>query len=197
MERTFADLVAANRDRPSPMLDSSWALQRLLDPEVSHLVRALEAHCGEWEVHQATQRLWQALPEQPGIYMFVWRPEFRFHLAGQGRCDALHQILYVGRSGGANSSRTLRDRYRDYLKFLSGSPERIWEAEGVSTRSSRLKRYLPLRPLEFWFSVVEDPFQVAPLEDRLIKVLNPPLNDSLTPKGRPKSPEPAFRMPST
>lgn len=192
--KTIEALVAENRDRDSPVLDLQIPLLRLLDTHgTGHLLDKLRSVTGEWEVAMATDHLWQSLPSSPGIYMFVWRPEFRFPMGQHDRPDSISYILYIGQSGSDAGSQTLKDRYKDYRRFLAGPPERLWEPTPVQTRTTKLARFLTLRPLEYWYCIVKDPAEVDLLEDQLIKVFNPPLNGPRSPKVRPKRPQPAFR----
>lgn len=197
--KTLEALVAEQRDNPSPVLDLQVPLLRLLDSHgTTHLMDKVRSVASSgWEVAMATERLWQSLPKQPGLYMFVWRPEFRFHMGQHDRPDSLSYILYVGQSGRGLSAQTLADRYKDYRKYLSGSPEKLWEPSPVETRQTKLARFLTLRPLEHWCCVVPNSAEVDLLEDQLIKLFNPPLNGPRSPRVRPRPPQPAFAPPST
>jgi len=197
-QKTLEALIAEHRDRESPVLELEVPLLRLLDSHgIGHLVDKLRKVAGEWEVAMATDHLWQSLPKEPGIYMFVWRPEFRFPMGQDDRPDSMSYILYVGQTGRDTSTQTLADRYRNYRRYLAGSPEKLWEKTPVQTRATKLARFLTLRPLEYWYCTVSDPAEVDLLEDQLIKLLNPPLNGPRSPKVRPKPPQPAFRRPGT
>lgn len=186
-------LVAKHRDRDSPTLAVELALQRLLDVrDCLALQNTVAAVAGPWEAHAASERLYENLPAEAGIYMFVWRPPFHFDVHQGRRPFDLTQVLYVGRAGGGSSTNTLKARYKDYRKYLRGDPAGLWEEGEPITRPTRLARYLTLRPLEYWCAVISDPAEVDSVEARLTKLLNPPLNKDRRPKLRPKPAVEAF-----
>jgi hypothetical protein len=195
----LASLVARHRDADSPTLEINWALLRLLDRgSCQQLQVDLQAEGEPWEVMTATERTWEAVPAESGLYMFVWRPWFTFDVAERRRPGDLGQVLYIGKAGaddnGQPTSGNLRLRYRDYLKHLRNDPDVLWSRTEPHTRPQLLDRYLTLRPLEYWFTVVPRHSEVPLLEDRLIKLLNPPCNKQRAPrlKGRLGPPRPAF-----
>jgi len=59
-------------------------------------------------------------------------------------------------------------------------------------RKSRLKQWLSLSPLEYWFAEIEDRSRISELETRMISLLNPPLNDKGRRKLKPSSIQNAF-----
>ena len=192
-------LVARHRDAPSPTLNIQWALLRLLDEVGSQQLHGdLRAAGQPWEILGATEHAWEMVPEMPGLYLFVWRPWFSFDVAEGRRPGELMQVLYVGKAGaddrGQRSTGDLRQRYRSYLKHLRGDPDELWVPDEPRTRLQLLDRYLKLRPLEFWYTVVADHRHVPLLEDRLMKMLNPPCNRQRTPRltARLGPPQPAF-----
>lgn len=192
---TIEDLVVRHHDSPSPRLTHDWALLRLLDERFcTTLAKDLGTDAGQWEVFEnVTQRLHENLPDEPGLYMFVWRPPFAFDVDSKLRSGDLAQVLYVGMAGGASGSKnTIRERFKNYRKHVGSDPASLWEATVPKTRMSLLGRYLTLRPLEFWCSVVPDRANVAPLEKRLLKLLNPPCNGQLLPALVVEPREPAF-----
>lgn len=194
--KTLAQLVAEQRDEPSPTLELQIPLLRLLDvPYCEDLNNKLRAVAGEWEVMMATERGAESLPSQPGLYMFVWRPPLRFR--APQRPDSFAYILYVGKAGSEQSDSTIKVRYRSYTRYLAGEPDKLWEEPVVRTRPTELARYLNLRPLEFWYTVIADRDEVSLLEKQLIKTLNPPLNGQQVPKVRLTTPQPAFRRPGS
>jgi hypothetical protein len=198
----LARLVARHRDDPSPELSIQWALLRLLDQRGSNaLVDDLKASSGPWEAYEARERLWEVLPGEPGVYMFVWRPWFRFHMAEPtttapvGKPDSVAQILYIGQAGASDgdSGSTLRERYKSYCKYLRAEPDSLWDRHPPTTRH-QLFRYLALRPLEYWFTVIPDRSQIKGLETRLLATFNPPMNKQERPliRARAAAPRPAF-----
>lgn len=188
-------LVTRHQDAPSPRLTHDWALLRLLDQRHCQALQSdLQVEASPWEVHDdVNEHLWEVLPDQPGLYLFVWRPPFRFVVEGDRRPGDVSQVLYVGQTGSGNGkAQTLRDRFKAYRRHLSSDPSSLWEGTTATTRTSLLDRYLTLRPLEFWFTVVPDRSHIGPLEDRLIKLLTPPCNSQLLPKLVALPARPAF-----
>jgi hypothetical protein len=198
----LARLIHRHRDEPSPTLPAEWALLRLLDIAVTNtLADDLRTGGTPWEAYEATERLWEMLPDSPGLYMFVWRPWFRFHVAetsvaaGPPKPDSVAQILYIGQAGASvyGDGSTLKQRYKSYRRHIRADPKVLWNAAQPMTRP-QLSRYLALRPLEYWFTVVEDRAEVKSLESRLLAMFNPPMNKNELPriKSRFKPPQPAF-----
>jgi len=199
--------LAENRDRHSPLLELDVPLLRLIDPrQCSHMTTKMATIAGEWEVRVATERLWEELPLETGVYMFVWRPTLRFKvspvLAKKARTipsvipDSLSYVLYVGQTGASGGSGSFHQRYKSYTSYLAGNPAELWEERPVQTRHSRLARFLTLRPLEFWYAVVKDPNEIDWLEDQLMKLLNPPLNGPKSPRFALERPNPRCDAPS-
>lgn len=194
---TIDELVTRYRDEPSPTLPAEWPLLRLLDNRSSDQLLADLRRAGQpWEVQGATEHAWETTPDQPGLYMFVWRAHFTFDVADNRRSGDLAQVLYVGKAGasdaGQPTSGTLKSRYRDYVKHLRGDPDELWSPLEARTRPKLLSRYLTLRPLEHWFSVIPQHHEIPLLEDRLIKLIGPPCNRQRMPKLRPGPAGPAF-----
>lgn len=189
----FTPLILRNRDAPSPSLRVEWALLRLLDRgHCKQLEEDLAEMAEAWEIHVATESLWNTLPDEAGIYLFVWRPHFSFEVAERRKPGSLSQVLYVGRAGGESSNGTLAKRYKSYRKAVASPPASLWDAEPPRKREQLLERYLSLRPLEYWCAVAKDKSRIAELEERLIMTLNPPCNRRLTPTLIPRPAEPAF-----
>lgn len=194
---TIDELVVRYRDEPSPTLSSDWPLLRLLDERgCGQLLTDLRREGQAWEVQKATEHAWESTPDQPGLYMFVWKAHFSFDVAENRAPGDLRQVLYVGKAGatdrGEPTSGTLRTRYRDYVKHLRGDPRELWNPTRATTRPQRLSRYLTLRPLEHWFTVIPQHREIPVLEDRLIKLIDPPCNIQRRPTLHPRPPTPAF-----
>ena len=192
----LSDLVLRHRDSPSPVLRNEMPLLRLLDKAGCQMLsQDLSAH-GPWEVRKAGRQTWEMIPDEPGLYMFVWRPWFRFDVSG-GRPVDLEQVLYAGMAGaGKYAQSTLRSRYKSgYAKYFPGDPELLWEPSEVIMRNDRLERFLSLEPLEYWFTVISDRGQIGLLEDRLLQLLNPLINQDRIPKLVRKPSRPAFTRP--
>ncbi|MCP2281082.1 hypothetical protein APR09_006693 [Nocardia amikacinitolerans] len=180
-------LVHRHREEDSPALPIEVGLLRMLDVEsCRQLDQDLRDFASPWEVYQATEALQASLPDLPGLYMFVWRPEFQFSVDSRPSHGSFPQLLYVGQAGASRTDdgNTIRSRYREYSRYLQASPESLWADTEPKTREQRLSRYLPLRPMEFWCTTVSDRNQIRGLEKRLIRLWNPPLNDSDRPKLR-------------
>jgi len=193
----FARHVLRQRDQDSPALTVEWGLLRMLDqPACTNLQEELKLLAQPWEIRKATKTLDKDLPETPGLYMFVWRPVFSFDVADESISGSLFQVLYVGMAGAATKKNSgkgnLRQRYRDYKKYINEDLTAIWKNTPAGTRHERMMRYLALHPLEYWFTTVEEKEEIPLLEDRLIKLLNPPLNLIGKPRLRTGSPRPAF-----
>lgn len=202
MTDTLSDAVHRHRDEPSPVLPVEWPLVRLLDVAGSQtLVDDLRRWGQPWEIYEATEDLWEMLPDSPGLYMFVWRPWFRFTIAetsaaaGARRPNSLSQILYVGQAGASVDAggSTLRQRYKSYRRYIRADPDDLWTTAHATTRP-QLSRYLALRPLEYWFSVIEDRTEIKRLESRMLAIFNPPMNKNELPriKSHFRPPQPAF-----
>jgi len=202
MSDPLVRLVHRHRDEPSPTLPAEWALLRLLDRVGTEALTGDLSNVGDpWEAYEATERLWEMLPEKPGLYMFVWRPWFRFDVAetsvtaGPPKPGSVSQILYIGQAGASDDSQgnTLKQRYKGYGRYIRADPKVLWTPSQPMTRP-QLSRYLALRPLEYWFTVVDDRSEIKRLESRLLAMFNPPMNKNELPKirSRFKSPQPAF-----
>lgn len=182
---------------PSPALEIQLGIAPMLDvPAHTILQEDLRAKASLWESALAVEELHRALPDAPGLYMFIWRPSIRLAMADQSE-SSFHQVLYIGQAGGSGQrGNTLKNRYKDYRKHLRGDPEDLWTREPPTTRAGRLTHYLSLRPLEFWYATVEDRTVIKNLEARLINLYNPPLNSQNRPKLRARVssiPQPALR----
>jgi len=146
----------------------------------------------KWEHQRAVKELWRILPPVSGLYMFVFRSPLTLSaVAGS------HQpiwVLYVGRAGSETQAHTIKERYRqNYAKYVEGDPEALWSKDQILNRDQRLARYLTIYPLEFWWLEITDRTKIKPLEDHLIKILDPLLNTTQKLNLRPSAPEPAFK----
>lgn len=197
MSDAFAALVRRYQDAASPTLSVSWSLSRLLDRDLcAQLMTDLRSHGSPWEVQLATEHAWEMIPEEPGLYAFVWRPNFSLEVAEHQYPGGLAQVLYIGKAGADDRGRpttgNLRLRYKQYVKHIAGDPACLWTAPEPKTRPQRLDHYLKLRPLEIWFTIVSQRSEIPHLEDRLIKVLNPPCNIQRLPDLKPGQRQRAF-----
>ncbi len=145
-------------------------------------------NCSPWEIRKATPKLWDQLPDEPGLYLFMWRPE-QLNFRTESTSKSIPWCLYIGKT-----EDSLKARYkREYSNYLSEHrPAEFWDSAPVISRATRLSRLLTLTPLEFWYCVIRHRDVISNLEERLIKVYNPPGN--VKNRLRPTSvPFPAFR----
>ncbi|MFB9368955.1 hypothetical protein [Kitasatospora albolonga] len=194
---TIARAVNRHRLGASPALEIQLGITPMLDvPAHQVLQDDLKRLASPWERLKATEGIVDAIPDQPGLYMFVWSPSIKLSMADR-TAASFHQVLYIGHAGGAGQmGNTLRNRYRDYRKHLRGNPENLWTREPPTNRHDRLTHYLALRPLEYWFATIDDRSMIKNLEERLLHLYNPPINIQGGPllRGRlSPTPKPAFR----
>ena len=188
------DALARHLDEAPIALDLILPLHWQLDEAVGEtLTTDLLGTGGKWEILTATRGCATVIPPKCGLYMFVYRS----HLTMEFENKPPHRqtwVLYVGRGGSADSTNTLRKRYKnEYSKFVGGDLEHLWNETEPKNRTNNLKRYLTIYPLEYWFLVVEDRHKIADLERRLIKIFSPPLNSSGKIRARAGPPEAAFK----
>jgi hypothetical protein len=174
-------VLASKRGISAPALKLSLPVEILCDFEHCKAVsERLEQFEFRWEVAPAVPGLGETLPESSGLYMFVWVPVFSLILAKSEReKNYFSHVIYVGKTGGADSTGTLKDRYnREYKKFVGECSSVLWEPDGISSRDKLLRRYLTLFPLEFWHLEFtnDNKNEIDELESTLIKILNPPCN---------------------
>ena len=129
----------------------------------------------KWEIREATDSLGDHLPEKAGLYMFVWRIPFRFPTKKLN--DHFFRIIvYIGQAGSGDTGNSLQQRYKkEYAAIVCQDPQALWK-DDVSNRASRLKRYLNLRDLEFWYHEIGQTDLIGAFEESLIKLFNPPAN---------------------
>lgn len=187
-----ASLARHRNDRP-PAVELNLPLFPNLDVARCNVVSSDLAKVGhKWEHQRAVKELWRTLPSTSGLYMFVFRSPLTLSaVAGS------HQpswVLYVGRAGSETAAYSIKERYRqNYAKYVEGDPELLWSTDQIANRDQKLARYLTIYPLEFWWLEVPDLAKIKPLEDHLIKMLDPLLNKTQKLNLRPSAPEPAFK----
>ncbi|TWT50976.1 hypothetical protein Pla22_37200 [Rubripirellula amarantea] len=195
-DEEFISAVHRHRDEPAACLEFQPRIEKLVDFEhcrqICDFVHGFEA---KWERHVATSSLHTTLPRERGVYMFVWRPPFEFAFDPNGK-ECVNYILYVGKAGIENGTTdTIRDRYySEYRKFVNCDPNTLWDRTADTTREQRLRKFLNLRPLEFWMLPLPliDAKEIELVERQLIRVFNPPINRTHGTRLRPSKPEPAF-----
>lgn len=172
--------LALNRDEHIQLpFEVAPHVARLLD--VAHceqVSQALDSYLMKWERARATRELWEALPNEPGLYMFVWAPEISFSLADSKTPFKIQYVIYIGQAGWS-SDNTIKLRYKgEYSKYLDEYPESLWESWPKETkRKERFKRFFQLRPLQFWYATCRSrSTELGSLERKLIRLLSPPVN---------------------
>jgi hypothetical protein len=154
----------------------------------------LRAHASNWEVRIATPGLANQLPDSPGLYMFVWRPNSPSFVKDENKSFLFSWLLYIGKTGSDGSQNTLKNRYKqEYAAYIDSDPNCFWNEKLPDNRKSRLKTLLSLSPLEYWYSVIENTEEISKLEERLIKIFRPPGNANGRNVLRPKPAIQAFR----
>jgi hypothetical protein len=176
MDRRLQDALDSRLEQDMPPIE--WGV----DPRVpidrrrlDVLSKLLANHGTKWACYEANESALRLIPDEQGLYMFVWRIPLLFDTERYGGF-CFRQVMYVGRAGPDGSS-TVRDRFkREYLKYIQADPSFLWSARG-STRAERLGRLLLLRELEFWVCYQRDSDRsLQNWEDDLIKVFSPPGN---------------------
>jgi hypothetical protein len=198
-EQEFEEIVSRNRESAIATLGFEPNLAAALTlSDVKLLTSDLRAFSSGWERLKVVENLAARLPRERGIYMFVWLPPLQLTASGSDNMSELYWILYVGKAGVAGGTHdTFQDRYiSEYRRYVSSKPDDLWCPEQGNvqpSREDRMKRFLALQPLEYWFLPVERVEKIENLERRLIRLLNPPLNRKGTgPRLRPTSRGPAF-----
>ena len=188
--------LARYRDQAAYPLRLTISVDRLLDEDRCSMLRRDLVECCDadgWEVKSANSSLGDFLPDQPGLYMFVWRPPLLLPMARPRSDASVWYVLYVGEAGADGGAGTLKSRYKgEYSKYIAKCPNLLWNLELPDDRSSRLGRFLNLENLEYWYLVFADHTQLAWVESRLIRLLTPPLNVQKVGTLRIASREPAF-----
>ena len=177
-QEQLASAIVQRKHKPLPALDFQIPLSELMDESFCRSVASeLKKGGRSWESRKATPDLWQFLPDRSGLYMFVFTPDLSFSLASRpDEPVSLRYALYVGKAGAGESSGTLKSRYRnDYKRYVAQDPRLLWELEPTN-RTTLLRKYLNIYPLEYWFVEVVETEEIGRIETSLIKLLNPPLN---------------------
>lgn len=198
-DEEFDQSIAKFRDEEAAVLHFQPNIERLLDSNFCRQIDAVIRRAGQkWERLQAVPGLADTLPTKRGVYMFVWRPAFKLHFDQPPSTEQCVWVLYVGKAGVEDGEHdTLRDRYKSgYSHYVGGDPSVLWDGTVPTTRPERLARYLTLRPLEYWYLLIEDVRDIPIIERKLIRLLAPPLNSHYGAKLKPVGkPQPAFEEP--
>ena len=196
-DQEFRDLLQIYRDEPASILQFQPSVELLIDSQHCQAINSVLHSPGTmWERKKAVDVLGQSLPDSPGLYMFVWRPELTLKFVNS-ETERFAWVIYVGKAGTEDGKRdTIKQRYvSEYSKYVGKNPSSLWDSSVVENREARLTRYLTLRPLEYWYLTMLDIREILLLEKRLIKLLRPPLNMQHGVKLRPGKPVPAFEEP--
>lgn len=190
-EQEFKDNLLKFKEEPASLLHFAPCIERLIDDEyclnLSNSL-CLEESC--WERHKAVAGLGPSLPNEPGLYMFVWNPKFSVRFTSE-QSASFRWVLYVGKAGEEGGSGSIKNRYlTEYSKYVGKDASQLWETKEATKREEKLARYLTLRPLEFWYLTMGNVQEIARLEHRLIKLLRPPLNIQHGAKLRLGKPQP-------
>ncbi len=182
----FKRILIKFRDEEPHSLYFEPRLDRLMDSEECQGFSTVLHESGRrWERRPATATLATMLPDERGIYMFVWCPALSL-LCDEGsdskapRAERFRYVLYVGKAGvEEGKTDTLKERFKSgYAKYIGNDPSPLWteRVPDDPKREQLLSRYLALRPLEFWYIILKDMKEIQTFEKKLIKTLNPPLN---------------------
>lgn len=196
-EQEVGDVLHKFREEAASILQFQPSIELLMDSAFCQgLDRIIHKPGLMWEKRKATDGLGASLPDMPGLYMFVWRPEFTLRFDA-GYTERFAWVLYIGKAGKEEGKTdTIRHRYvGEYSKYVGRDPSCLWDSHAAKDREDRLSRYLTLRPLEYWFLTVDDVRDILILERKLIRLLRPPLNQQHGPKVRLGKPVPAFEEP--
>lgn len=191
----FVQLVHKMRDEPAYPLQFEPTIEILIDSGHCEWLNKNIHHSGnKWERKVAVPTLWTQLPDEPGLYMFVWRPELALRFAATPLEERFFWVLYIGKAGERDGTKsTIKNRYQqEYSKYVGQNASCLWDDTPAERREQRLSRYLTLRPLEYWFLILDNIRDIEVLERKLIRMLRPPLNQQHGRKLRPGQTIPAF-----
>jgi hypothetical protein len=182
------EVLALNRNRTIKNLTRQIPIQALIDEDFCNQVsKVMNSGSAKWQVLNVNPEMAPMLPDRHGIYMFCWQPPLIFETEKEK--NRFDWCLYVGKA----DKTTIRGRFAgEYKKYVMGDPRLLYEAQENMTREQRLSKYLCLQPLSIWFLTVDDNEIIPDLEDKLIDLLNPPLNKQKSVRGRYLEAESAF-----
>lgn len=190
----FQEELEFNRDDPTPYVCLELPISRLgCSVHTRKITERMREAGWVWESVKATENIAEAIPDERGLYMFVWEPALTLR-DGNEKDLNFRWVLYVGKAG-AESDSDLRARYKsEYKKYVGGHPGVFWEpAPAPPTRESLLRFHLALRPLFFYYSVAPSgSADISTLERRLIQIFRPPANTQHKGVLRKGKPEAAF-----
>jgi hypothetical protein len=195
-ESELNQTIHKHRDELAPFLEFCPRIEKLVDLDHCLQIQQFVHNQGsKWEKRYATRSLGDSLPNEQGVYMFVWTPKFSFEF-DNGLSEPINWIVYVGKAGvvdGKNA--TIKSRYLSEYKYYVGcDPNLLWDSTSTECREERLKKYLNLWPLSFWYLPLGGipPKDIELAERQLIRLFNPPLNVTHSRRLRFTKTEPAF-----
>lgn len=194
-DQEFSELLHKFRDEPACALQFQPSIEMFIDSRFCLAMDRILHRSGIlWERLKAVPNLASQLPEETGIYMFVWKPELCLRFSSPPTEERFCWVLYVGKAGtNEGKSDTIKHRFQsEYSKYVAQDAACLWETHAAIERKERLARYLTLRPLEYWLLTISEIRDILVLEKKLIRMLRPPLNQQHGPKLRPGKPTPAF-----
>jgi len=186
--------LAKYRDIETQPMHFLPSVSRLIDVQHCQTISKWLRDLGvKWERAQATATLGDSLPDERGLYMFVWCPKLTLEFEGPPHKYQPTWVLYVGKAGIEGGTHdTIKHRYvSEYSKHVGSNPNGLWDASDGDDRQARLNRYLSVRPLEHWHLVLSTVKDIDHLERTLIKIFNPPVNRQHGAKLRATVTEPA------
>lgn len=189
---TYSDrlrsILAQNRNRPINNLETEIPVQALIDEDFCVQVSAvMNSGSNKWQKLLAHPDVGTMLPDRHGIYMFCWEPPLEFQT--ETSVNRFDRCLYVGKA----DKTTIRGRFEaEYKGLIKRDPSLLFKTNETMSRKQRLEKYLCLHPLSIWFLVVDGKSSISDLEDKLIDLLNPPLNKQKSLRGRYLQAETAF-----
>ncbi len=85
--------------------------------------------------------------------MFVWRPCLTLRFDPHDEMQVVTFVLYVGKAGVEGGvSDTIQSRYQgEYSKYIARDASSLFGGEGSRDTRRATRKYLTLRPLEYWF----------------------------------------------
>jgi hypothetical protein len=194
-ESELNQTIHKHRDELATLLEFCPRIEKLVDIDhCEQIQKFIHSHGSKWEKRSAISSLGDSLPNEQGVYMFVWTPKFSFEF-DTGIVEPINWIVYVGKAGindGKND--TIKSRYiSEYRHYLGCNPSMLWDSKAIECREQRLKKFLNLWPLSFWYLPLGEttPREIELAERQLIRLFNPPLNVVHTRRLRPNKPEPA------
>src|SRR4051812_45984214 len=122
MEVNFERIMALRAtEARSPAVDIRIPLIRAGDAERQRKLSEMLDELGAWERLTANATAYHEIPDEPGLYMFVWAPPlwlrfsdpYRVCESATNSCFVTRHVVYIGVAGDPPSKGTLRGRYKN------------------------------------------------------------------------------------